>query len=90
LYAAFKGWCEAQGFEHVPSSTKFGNDLRDKQFAVWKDPKGIRWRKGLRLREQGMFGEVGAGGEALRFRAVKPVSRQPSVDDDDSDLEDLP
>jgi putative DNA primase/helicase len=90
LYAAFKGWCEAQGFEHVPSSTKFGNDLRDKQFAVWKDPKGIRWRKGLRLREQGMFGEVGAGGAGAPVSNGEAASRQPSVDEDNSDLEDLP
>jgi putative DNA primase/helicase len=52
--------------------------LRDKQFAVVKDSKGIRWRKGIRLREQGMFGAVDGGPSELEREQP-----QPSVEEDD-------
>jgi putative DNA primase/helicase len=42
------------------SSTAFGRALLNKQFKSVKDRKGVRWRKGIKLREQGIFG---------RFRA---------------------
>jgi len=57
LYANFKDWFEKQfPDEKIPTSTKFGNDLREKQFAVVKDTAGNRWRIGLKLRDQGVFG----------------------------------
>jgi putative DNA primase/helicase len=57
LYDNFKSWCEAASLEHVMSSTAFGRALRDKHHAVWKDSKGTRWRLGIRLRDQGLFGD---------------------------------
>lgn len=56
LYAHFKQWCEDGGIEHIPTSTKFGRDLRDKQFRSWKDARGVRFRMGISLRGTGMFG----------------------------------
>jgi putative DNA primase/helicase len=57
LYDHFKKWNEDAGREQVMSSTAFGRALLNKQFKSVKDRKGRRWRKGLKLREQGMFGE---------------------------------
>ena len=59
LYDHFKAWCEDGGREQVMSATAFGRALRDKQHAVVKDGRGIRWRRGIRLREEGTV-RVGA------------------------------
>jgi len=57
LYSHFKNWCEERGIEkeRVMSSTKFGSELRNKQFMPWKDSQGQRYRLGIALRLQGMF-----------------------------------
>ncbi len=68
LHDHYKEWCEGRGIEHPMNSTAFGRALRDKHFAVWKDGKGVRWRKGIRLRTEGLFvaqgGAAGAAGAA--------------------------
>jgi putative DNA primase/helicase len=50
LYADFKEWCERAGLEKVPTQTAFGRALRDRQHLEWKDPKGNRFRRGVRLK----------------------------------------
>ena len=83
LYDHFKAWCEGAGLEHVMSATAFGRALRDKQHASWKDQKGTRWRKGIALRREGLFGE---GGPPAAAPAVeRAASSQPAVGVDDED-----
>jgi putative DNA primase/helicase len=57
LYDHFKKWNEDAGREHVMSSNAFGRALLNKQFKSVKDRTGARWRKGIKLREQGIFGD---------------------------------
>lgn len=79
LYKHFKQWQEEAGAEKVMTSTAFGRALRDKQFAVVKDSRGIRWRKGIRLRETGLYGsmEVPVGSPVAANRG-DPSSGSPS------------
>lgn len=73
LYDHFKEWCEGAGIENIMNQTSFGRSLRDKQHAVVKDGKGIRWRKGIRLRREAWFGGVGASrGSAAPDAAAGP------------------
>lgn len=92
LWEHYKQWCEDSGRENFGNPTSFGRALRDKQHGVWKDPRGIRWRKGISLRTVGMFGakagppaasgaSAGAGSEGADARD----GRQPSVDDGSTD-----
>ena len=60
LHDHFKQWCEDAGKEHILNSTAFGRALRDKQHDTHKDSRGIRWRKGIRLREQPHYGRHAA------------------------------
>jgi putative DNA primase/helicase len=55
LYDHFKQWCEERGVDPIMTTTAFGRALRDKQHAVVKDAKGVRWRKGIKLRREGLF-----------------------------------
>ena len=55
LHDHFKSWCEERGVEPVMTPNAFGRALRDKQFASIKDSRGTRWRKGIRLRSEGLF-----------------------------------
>jgi putative DNA primase/helicase len=50
LYADFKEWCERAGLEKIPTQTAFGRALRDRQHLEWKDPKGNRYRRGIKLK----------------------------------------
>lgn len=72
LYEHFKKWNEDAGREQVMTSTAFGRALLNKQFKSVKDGKGRRWRKGLKLRDQGMFGE---------FAEAVAEPGQPAVDE---------
>lgn len=88
LYDHFKKWCEDSGREHVMTETAFGRALRDKQHAVAKDSKGIRWRKGIRLRENGMFDadDAGSASPAAAAGPLPPMGAsygQPAVNDGD-------
>ncbi len=87
LYDHFKKWNEDAGRgEHMMSSTAFGRALRDKQFRSVKDRKGVRWRQGIRLREQGMFGELAPDlGDAAE--AAQPAVENPPQPFDESDEE---
>jgi putative DNA primase/helicase len=76
LYEHFKEWNEKAGREHTMSSTAFGRALRDKQFKSAKDGKGTRLRIGIKLRDQGVFGEM-----------AEPLPSQPAVDAGDEELE---
>jgi putative DNA primase/helicase len=94
LYDSFKDWHERQlPDEKVPTSTKFGNDLRDMQFPVWKDAKGIRWRKGIRLRSDALFEASGDAAASAVARATSlpaagpPRATEPSGSDDFDDDE---
>lgn len=76
LYKHFKNWCEERGLEkdRIMSSTKFGSELRNKQFMPWKDRAGQRYRLGIQLRLRGMFGEGdGAGGDARAPSSFTPA-----------------
>jgi len=92
LYAHFKNWCEGAGIEHIMTSTAFGRSLRDKQHAVIKDSKGNRWRKGIRLRERGMFGDAGPDGSTARPAGFSPPQAAASANppplglDDEDDV----
>lgn len=55
LHDHFKQWCEERGVDPIMTTTAFGRALRDKQHAVVKDTRGVRWRKGIRLRREGLF-----------------------------------
>jgi putative DNA primase/helicase len=91
LYAHFKTWCEDAGMEQIMSAKAFGVALREKQFASWKDPKGQRWRKGLRLRTEGMFEGPGAaasmpsGPPPRAAGSLGSHARRPAVEDDRDD-----
>ena len=58
LYDDFKAWCEEQGIENVMGKTAFGRALRDKQFRVDKDSRGVRFRWGIELLPEGMMRDV--------------------------------
>lgn len=88
LYDHFKQWCEDGGREQVMSSTAFGRALRDKQHAVIKDAKGVRWRKGIKLRTEGLFVPGAAAGP---FPAgAEPVAKPSVPIDPFSEDDDLP
>jgi putative DNA primase/helicase len=75
LYANFKAWCEAADADkQVMSATAFGRALRDKHHAVWKDSRGVRWRKGIALRREGLFGEGGTGAAGAPAAAPGPAA----------------
>jgi putative DNA primase/helicase len=57
LHDAYKKWCEDNGVEHPMSATAFGRALRDRQHPMIKDSRGIRWRIGIKLRDEGFFGD---------------------------------
>jgi putative DNA primase/helicase len=58
LWDSYKAWCDAAGLENFGNPTSFGRALRDQHHGVWKDPKGgKRWRKGIRLRDVGLYGQ---------------------------------
>lgn len=57
LHDNYKKWCEDNGVEHPMTANAFGRALRDKQLPMFKDGRGVRWRKGIRLREEGFFGD---------------------------------
>lgn len=73
LYDHFKQWCEAGGIENIPTSTKFGRDLRDKHHRMVKDGKGVRWRLGIKLRRDGLYEGGNAGGSAAFAAAASPL-----------------
>lgn len=83
LYDHFKNWCEEGGREHIMTATAFGRALRDKQHAVVKDSRGIRWRKGIRLREEGRFDVApGAGAVVPIGAAVMQAAVARGMEDD--------
>lgn len=103
LYSHFREWCEARGIEkdRIISSTKFGSMLRDKQFMPYKDGAGQRWRLGIQLRREGMFGgddgPVAPATPARAASAPPPSFMPPEADrgagpavgdwgDDDADM----
>lgn len=88
LYDHFKQWCEAGGREQVMSATAFGRALRDKQHAVVKDSRGVRWRKGIRLRTDGLF--VASPAAAGPFPAEPEPEDKPAVDFDPFDGDGMP
>lgn len=76
LYDHFKQWFEANfPDEKVPTSTKFGSELRDKQFAKKKDPRGLILRRGLRLRSEAERANLFVGGGSAHDTA--PGGRPP-------------
>ena len=75
LYDDFKAWCEEQGIENVMGKTAFGRALRDKQYRVDKDSRGVRFRWGITLRPTGL-----AAGPAAAAAAA-PVSEPPKAAD---------
>lgn len=79
LYSHFKTWCEEGGREQIMSSTAFGRSLRDKQHASWKDPKGNRFRLGIRLRADGLY--VGPGGPAGPVGPGRSREDRPAVNE---------
>ncbi len=88
LYGHFKEWYEERGIEkdRIMSSTAFGSKLRDKQFMPYKDSSGQRWRMGIQLRRDGMFGDASAVVE--RANPLPPVaddSAKPAVGNDFGD-----
>jgi putative DNA primase/helicase len=60
LYADFKEWCEKAGIEKIPTQTAFGRALRDRQVLEKKDGAGNRFRRGIRLKPDGIGGDLGA------------------------------
>jgi len=59
LYAAYQGWCEANG-EKPRSQKALGVGLRERGFESFQGAKGVRCWRGLRLRRDGE--EVPRGG----------------------------
>jgi len=86
LYSHFKEWCEAGGREQIMTSTAFGRALRDKHHAVVKDSKGNRWRKGIRLREAGMFGAAAGSSIARGDQVAEPSGRSAYDQPDDDEI----
>ena len=78
LYAHFKQWCEEGGREQVMSSTAFGIALRDKQLKAGKDRRGVRYRQGIRLRDEGLFTSAAPAADPLPPQGGK--GGQPAVD----------
>lgn len=64
LYNDFKEWCERTAVDNVPTATKFGRALNDRQ--INHGPRqcdGKKTRKGIRLlRSDPLLGAAGAGG----------------------------
>ncbi|KQO57682.1 DNA primase family protein [Sphingomonas sp. Leaf257] len=90
LYDHFKAWCENNGREQVMSATAFGRALRDKHHGVKKDSKGVRWRKGIKLRREAYLPTSGAGDDPASAAAssLPPVAGaggEPSVGLEDDD-----
>lgn len=91
LHNHFKQWCEARGIENPMNPTLFGRALRDKQHTAHKDSKGVRWRKGIRLRTSGMFGaedapDARSASPAAAAGSLPPIGARdgkPAVDDGD-------
>jgi hypothetical protein len=82
----------------MTATTAFGRALRDKQHAVWKDSKGNRWRKGIKLRTRACSARLcrqrrAAAPRALPrlrsrwvFQAGAALDLNPPSDDDDGDF----
>ena len=92
LYDDFKAWCEDQGIENVMGKTAFGRALRDKQFRVDKDHRGVRFRWGISLLPAGLVRDAGAatGRAAPDDRPSPPQagrSPRPSGDNPDDDFD---
>jgi putative DNA primase/helicase len=90
LWDSFKGWCEAAGIENFGNPTSFGRALRDQHHGVWKDPRGgKRWRKGIRLRDVGLYGQSAPVAPSAPSSAAGSLGAsarpggQPSVEDDE-------
>lgn len=69
LYRHFKEWCERAGVEKVPTQTRFGRDLRDRQHHEVRDRLG-RWRKGIKIKPEAVIAPLDAaaarmGGERV-------------------------
>lgn len=101
LFKHYKAWLESNGIE-LPSaitSTKFGRDLTNKQHRLWKDPRGgKRWRLGIELRRDGLYGAGGTAAPAQASHAAaagplppsgEPHANPPSADDGYPDFEDF-
>ena len=54
LWEAFKKWCEAQGIEHPnpKTQTAFGRALSERHIMSVKGGKGVKYRRGVRLRDE--------------------------------------
>lgn len=87
LYDHFKQWCDERGHENIMNSTAFGRALRDKQHAAWKDGKGTRWRKGIKLRTEGLFVPSAPAGSLPPESAA---SAEPAVPPRIAEEDDLP
>ena len=95
LHDHYKAWAEGRGIEPIMTSTAFGRALRDKQFNVVKDSKGNRWRKGIRLRAEGMFGAAAVpdarAGSGRPEADRSPLPSGENTDHDDADWgDDMP
>jgi putative DNA primase/helicase len=77
LWKHFSEWKERNGIEAgAKTKTALSNKLRDMQFPPYKDARGIRWRKGIKLRSEALFGPAPPSMGASRAAAG-------SADDDD-------
>lgn len=95
LYADFKAFCEGLQIDPVPSQTAFGNTLRNRQHIVIKDSRGLRVRKGIKLKADGIGGGLGAvagTGAASKASGVGGRAALPPATyfGDDDDLDDRP
>ena len=90
LHEHYKNWAEGRGIEHVMTSTAFGRALRDKHFNVVKDSKGNRWRRGIKLRSEGMFGTAPAAPSAAADFEPPTGTHGVEPSGDDIGWDDLP
>ena len=86
LYAHFKEWCEAGGREQVMTKNAFGRALRDKQHASWKDHRGTRFRLGIRLRADGLYGPQAAAAGPSSPSADNASRSAVRTGDEDDDM----
>ena len=90
LWTAFKEWCEAQGIEHPnpKTQTAFGRALSERHIMSVKGGKGVKYRRGVRLRSpmevDRRDAEAGIGGDAAPAAVEEARSRwRPGDGDDD-------
>jgi putative DNA primase/helicase len=90
----FKQWIEDANLEYKTNPTAFGRALSDKHFPSWKDQRGVRWRKGIKLRDRGLFGDdpPSATPQPAGFDPAnaRPVPEPAEVDWADEDEDDRP